>query len=77
MERSPGQCVVRVVGRLTQDQVPDLLKLCAESDESVVTVDLTDLVSADTVGLQALGRIRAAGTRLTNVSRHLESELKD
>ena len=77
LERASGRSVVHVVGRLTEHQVPDLLEACADAAVSPVSVDLTDLVSLDAVGLQALRRVRAEGTSLTNVPRYMESMLAD
>ena len=50
---------VRLAGRLTIGHVPELLRACAES--GAVEVDLTDLVSADLAGVDALRRVRAGG----------------
>ena len=76
-EQASGRSIVHVVGRLTEAQVPDLLEACADAAVSPVSVDLTDLVSLDAVGLQALRRVRVEGTTLTNVPRYMESMLAD
>jgi ABC-type transporter Mla MlaB component len=66
---------VRVVGQLTQAQVPDLLQACEPSPGCIVTVDLSDLVSADASGLFALRRLRKQGAQLVNMSHYIESTL--
>ena len=54
--------VVRLAGQLSGAQVPELLEICAEADS--LQVDLSDLVSADVAGIDALQRVRAAGANL-------------
>ena len=54
--------VVRLAGRLSIAQVSELLRIWA--DVSPAELDLTDLVSADSGGIEALRRIRDAGTSL-------------
>jgi hypothetical protein len=54
--------VVRLAGRLSIAQVSELLRIWA--DVAPVELDLTDLVSADLGGIEALRRIRDAGTSL-------------
>jgi hypothetical protein len=54
--------VVRLAGRLSVAQVSELLRMWA--DVSPVELDLSDLVSADSGGIEALRRIRDAGTSL-------------
>ena len=51
--------VVRLAGRLSVAQVPELLTACADS--RILEIDLTDLVSADIAGIDALQRVRANG----------------
>src|SRR5436190_19712770 len=46
--------LVRLAGRLTVAQVPELLQECAESGP--LRLDLTDLVSADPAGIGVLQR---------------------
>jgi hypothetical protein len=41
--------LMRLAGRLSAGQVPELLGFCAE----IAQVDLTDLVSADAAGIEA------------------------
>ena len=49
--------IVRLAGRLSAAQVPELLGACA----LLVEVDLSELVSADVAGVEALQRLRDQG----------------
>jgi hypothetical protein len=51
--------LVRLAGRLSSAQVPELLEACA--DALPIELDLSDLVSADAVGIDALQRLRSLG----------------
>ena len=62
---------VKVDGRLTDDQVPELRRVCAEI-EGTLTVDLTDLKFADRQGVRALHELRAKGADLIGVSQFVE-----
>ena len=66
--------VVRLAGRLSVAQVPELLGACAEEVVSV-EVDLTDLVSADVAGIEALQRLRGRGARLRGAPGYLQLKL--
>jgi hypothetical protein len=66
--------VVRLAGRLTVAQIPDLLQTCAEGGNALV-LDLTDLISADAAGIEALQRIRAMGASLIGVPGYLQLKL--
>ena len=68
-----GRWVVRLAGRLSAAHVPELLGACAKG--TPVDVDLTDLVSADEAGIDALRRIRAAGATLVGVPMYLQMKL--
>lgn len=61
-----GPRVVRVSGRLTGACVPGLLSVCVPVAMSV-HVDLDQLVSADSAGLEALRQLRTSGAQLVNV----------
>jgi hypothetical protein len=61
----PDRRVVRVAGRLTFAQVPELLGVCAIG--SPLQLDLEHLVSADVAGIDALQRLRAGGATLVGV----------
>ena len=54
--------IVRVAGRLKIAHVPELIAACA--DHPVLELDLSDLVSADMAGVEALRRMRANGAIL-------------
>ena len=63
--------IVRVSGRLTQDHVPDLLSATNVAAGSV-RLDLANLVSADSIGLAALRRVRASGATVVNAPRFIQ-----
>lgn len=67
-------CIVRVAGRLEDAQVPDLLAACYEA-EGAVLVDMTDVVSVDTIAVEALRRVRDAGARLVGVPKYIQLKL--
>jgi hypothetical protein len=68
-----GRRVVRLAGRLSVAQVPELLGACANGGR--LELDLTDLVSADAAGIEALQRIRAAGATLVGAPMYLQMKL--
>ena len=55
--------LVRLAGRLSVAQVPELLGVCA--NVASIQLDLTDLVSVDATGIEALQRLRDKGAELT------------
>ncbi len=57
-------------GRLTAEEVPELLRVCAGLTKGVV-LDLNDLHFADRQGVSALRELRAQGAKLTSVSPYL------
>jgi len=65
--------VVRLAGRLGEAQVPELLNACAGSHP--VQLDLTELVSADAAGFEALRRVRADGASLIGVPVYIQLKL--
>ena len=65
--------IVRLAGRLGVAQVPELLRACGAPDH--LQLDLTDLVSADVAGLEALQRARARGARLVGVPGYIQLKL--
>jgi len=65
--------LVRLAGRLSIAQVPELFEACAGA--SPLEVDLTDLVSADMAGIEALQRIRAGGATLVGVPGYIRLKL--
>lgn len=65
-----GFYVVRVAGRLTDVQVPDLIRVC--STHSPVQVDLTQLDSASHVGIEALQRVQKAGAQIVGATHFIQ-----
>jgi hypothetical protein len=65
--------LVRLAGRLSVAQVPELLGACAES--LPVQLDLTDLVSADAAGIEALQRLRGKGATLYGAPGYIQLKL--
>lgn len=65
--------IVRLAGRLGEAQVPDLLEVCAAP---AVQLDLSDLVSADAAGMDALRRMRARGASLVSVPGYIQMKLQ-
>lgn len=57
--------IVRVAGRLTEAQVPDLLAVSTVAT-GFVWIDLVHLVSVDSIALEALRRVRASGAAVIN-----------
>jgi hypothetical protein len=63
--------IVRLAGRLSAAQVPELIGAC-----SVPTaIDLTELVSADVAGVEALQRLRNQGATLVGAPGYLQMKL--
>ena len=62
---------MRLAGRLTAAQLPELLGVC----EPPLRIDLTELVSADAAGVEALQRLRDQGALLLAVSGYLQMKL--
>ena len=65
--------VVRLAGRLSVAQVPELLEACAE--HLPLELDLTDLVSADAAGIEALQRLRGQGATLVGAPGYMQLKL--
>jgi hypothetical protein len=65
--------IVRLAGRLGEAQVPELLMACIEADRLVI--DLSDLLSADVAGLEALQRVQARGATLVGVPGYIQLQL--
>ena len=69
----PRGRLVRLAGRLSVAQVPELLEACA--DTASLQVDLSDLVSVDVMGLEALQRLRSQGATLMGAPGYLQLKL--
>jgi hypothetical protein len=65
--------VVRLAGRLSAAQVPELLMACG--DGGPLEIDLSDLVSADGAGIEALQRVRANGATLVGTAGYIQLKL--
>lgn len=65
--------IVRVAGRLGAAHVAEMLTACANSP--VLEIDLTDLVSADVAGIEALQRVRARGATLVGTPGYIQLKL--
>ena len=67
--------IVRLAGRLAAAQAGAFLEACAAAGTAPV-LDLTDLVSADAVGLDALLRMQAQGARLVGLPEYMRLKLE-
>jgi ABC-type transporter Mla MlaB component len=65
--------IVRLAGRLSAAQVPELLIACA--DQAAIELDLTDLLSADASGIEALQRLRRKGATLSGTPGYIQLQL--
>jgi hypothetical protein len=65
--------LVRLAGRLSVAQVPELLEACAIARP--IELDLADLVSADDAGIEALQRLRRQGATLVSAPGYLQLKL--
>ena len=73
LQRVDG-CTIQLAGRLNAAQVHELRGACATATGRV-RIDLTDLLSADPVGIDALRRLRVGGAELVGVARYLRRSL--
>jgi len=74
VERERARRVVRVAGRLGFAAVPDLLEAC-DAGSCSLELDLTQLVSADAAGIEALRRIRGTGATLVGTPGYVQVTL--
>ena len=65
--------IVRLAGRLGEAQVPELLMACSETGR--LELDLSDLLSADAAGLEALQRVQARGATFVGVPGYIQLQL--
>jgi len=68
-----GHRMVRVAGRLSVAHVPEMLNACA--DTAGLQLNLTDLVSADAAGIEALQRIRDRGASIIGAPGYIQLKL--
>jgi anti-anti-sigma regulatory factor len=73
VDREGSRRIVRLAGRLTDAEVPELLRACAETRS--LDLDLSDLVSADCAGIDAIRRIRLAGASLVGTQGYIQIKL--
>ena len=73
VKREGDRCVVRLAGRLTSAQVPELLR--AFEGCGSIELNLSDLLSADAAGTEALRRIRSAGATLIGTNGYIQLKL--
>jgi ABC-type transporter Mla MlaB component len=65
--------LVQLAGRLTVAQIPELLGACVEG--LPIQLDLTELVSVDAAGIEALQRLRDHGAKLLGAHGYLQLKL--
>ena len=66
--------VVTLAGRLGEEQVPELLQVCAQT--GALQLDLSDLLAADAAGVDALRRMRARGVLLVGIPGYIRLKLE-
>jgi hypothetical protein len=69
-----GRRIVRVAGRLRVTHVAEMFAACAGSP--VLEIDLTDLISADMAGIDALRRMRAKGATLVGTPGYIHLKIE-
>jgi hypothetical protein len=74
--RENERLIVRLVGRLAEAQVADLLEVCGWTSQPPI-LELDELVSADAVGTDALSRIERQGAKLVGTPQYLRLTLDD
>ena len=65
--------IVRLAGRLSVAQVPDLFIACA--GQTGIELDLTELLSADAAGIEALQRMRRGGAIFSGTPGYIQLQL--
>lgn len=73
--RQNDRVVLRLAGRLTEAQVPDLLEACATAG-APPRIELDELVSADAVGIDALSRVERLGAELVGLPEYIRLKLE-
>ena len=74
VERKDDRRVVRLAGEFKLPQVTELRRACAQ-EEGPVELDLRDLVSADTAGIDALRHLREQGVVFVRIPGYIELKL--
>ena len=67
-------CTVYLAGCLKAEQVHELRRVCATTAGSI-RLDLSDLLSVDAVGIDALRRLQHDGVELVGVAQYLRRSL--
>jgi ABC-type transporter Mla MlaB component len=70
----PDHRLIRLAGRLAEAQVPELLSAHAAAVHNV-QLHLGDLISVDTVGLDALCGLQRAGAQFLDVPTYIQLKL--
>ena len=65
--------IVRLAGRLSAAQVPELFNVCAGQEG--IELDLKDLLSADPAGIEALQRMCRHGATLSGTPGYIQLQL--
>jgi hypothetical protein len=68
--QQPDGCVVQLAGCLKAAQVHELRRVC-DGFSGRLRIDLSDLLSADAVGIDALRRLRRDGAEFMGVAQYL------
>ena len=66
--------IVSVAGRLGDAHIADLMVACGNIS-AALRVDLTDVVSADAIAVEALRRIRNGGAQVVGAPKYIELKL--
>ena len=72
--KQTDRLVIKLAGRLSAAQVPELLTACG--DDTGLELELTDLVSADAAGIEAIQRLRGKGATLVGVPGYIRLKLE-
>jgi hypothetical protein len=70
VNQQAGVYVVRVAGRLTDVQVPDLLRVCGTL--APLQLDLAQLDSATGIGIEALKRLQKSGAQIVGATHFIQ-----
>jgi len=70
VQQCAADCTIQLAGRLEAAQVPELRRACATAT-GALRIDLTDLLSADAVGLDALRRLGQSGAEIVGAASYL------
>jgi hypothetical protein len=74
VEEHDGRRIVRLAGEFRMEQVIELLTVC-DPDRDPGELDLSELVWADTAGLEALQRLRNRGVSFVGTPAYIQLKL--